>query len=468
MTKLLRSCALVLTGAASPAWGAEFTPMLEVGVLRTDNVSQVPVDPQAETIWQLIPTFKLEQDTGRFNADAEYRVEYFRYDDLGEDETFNQFDGEFSVAAVPDRFFVNFGGMRAQAIVDPQANIPHNNFVLSANRTDVDEYHLGPSFQVPVGGSAIFSGDLQRAWYRYDETAADVGYNDYTDDTVTLGVDNYAKGSGATWAARYSGEKASYDVQPVPFEQREASLELGLWFSNAARLFVVGGKETPWDNPLDTSLEDSFWEAGVARKSDRLAAELAVGERSFGSSGRASVTFMFDRGDTGLSYSEDPTTTAGDQFRSGGLLEPGQPYDYLSQAGALERYILNRLAWTLNLDLPRVSVAAVIFDEERLDRINVLGEPLGDETQTGASISATWSVGAKLDLVLEARAGDREFANLSADKFEAGSLTANYELGTRTMLIFELQRWQEDSDDDIAGLNYTANALSANVQRTFR
>jgi hypothetical protein len=466
MVGLARLIGFGFSGVAAAASGAEFTPTLEFGVLRTDNLTQAPSDPEAATMWKLIPSFTLEQDSNRFKADAAYRVEAYHYDELGETETFNQFDGEFQAAIVPDRFFFNLGGMRAQAIVDPESNIPVSNFVLSANRLDVDEYHLGPSFTAPAGGSAIVSGEFQRAWYRHDQEAVG-GARDYTYDTATVGVDNYMKRSGATWAARFSGEKADYELQPIPYEHRQASLELGFWLNDAARLFVVGGKETPWDDPLETDLQDSFWEAGAVRSSDRFSAEFAVGDRSFGSSRRGSLTYQFDRGDTRLSYSETPATNAADRFKVGGLLDPTQPDNYLYRPGELERYISSFLQWQLTFDLQRVKVTTVVFDEKREERTNGAGTPLGDEAQTGASVSVTWKFGAKLDLVFDGRVSERDLAIGGTDDFTRASLAGNYALGSRTRLTVEVQHWEQDSEQNL-GFNYTANALSATVTRTFR
>jgi hypothetical protein len=468
MFKLRRSIALVSIGLAAPAWPAELTPMIELGVLRTDNVTQATVDPRAETMWQLAPSLTLQQDSSRFKANATYRAELFRYESLGETESFSQFDGEFQAAMVPDRFFFNLGGTRAQTIIDPESNIPLSSFVLSSNRIDLDEYHLGPSFTAPAGASAVVTGDFRRAWYRYDDTPGG-GLNNYTQDRSTVSVNNYRKRDGATWAARFTGEEVDYELQPVPFEYRQAALELGFWFSDTSRLFVTGGKETPWDNPFETSLEDPFWEVGAARSSDRVTAEVAVGDRSFGSSRRGSLIFKLNRGDSDvrLNYAETPTTSSADRFRVGGLIDPTQPYNYLSRPGALERYIQKRGQFELHFDLQRVRLEAVAFDETREDRTDNLGTPLGDESQSGGSLSATWGLGAKLELVLETRLADREFASGEGDDFRVASLGANYELGRRTRLEFNLQHWEQESDQNL-GFSYKANVLSANVERTFR
>jgi hypothetical protein len=464
MTNVLRFLPLVCVGTS--ASGAEFGASMDLGVVHTDNVAQATFNPESETLLQVVPSLSLAQDSRRFKTDAVYRMEAYHYDKLGETEVFNQFDAEFQAAIVPDRFFFNLGGMRGQAIVDPEATIPIMNFVLSSNRVDVDEYHAGPSFTFGAGGNAVVNGNFQRAWYRYDDQGA-AGESDHLLDTASLSVDNYRKGTGATWAARFGAERADYELEPIPYEHRQASLELGFWLNSLTRLFVSGGKESPWDNPLETGLEDSFWEAGAARESERFSAEVAAGERSFGSSRRGEFTFNFNRGNSRLAYSETPTTNSQDRFRIGGLLNPEEEFNYLDRINTLERYIANRLEWNLSIDLERVGIALGLFDEEREERTDVSGVVLGDETQTGGDVSVTWKFGGKLSLVASGRRIEREFADAGADDITTSSLAANYQLGSRTKLAVQFSHW-EQSDQEGGLLAYKSNVLQATVTRTFR
>src|SRR6185436_15661199 len=85
--------------------------------------------------------------------------------------------------------------------------------------------------------------------------------------------------------------------------------ELGAWTGPRLRVFGSGGKESAWDKPFDPSLADGFWEVGVATRGDsRITAELAAGERSFGSSHRVALGVKFAHGSLSLGHSDEPTT----------------------------------------------------------------------------------------------------------------------------------------------------------------
>jgi hypothetical protein len=465
MTKLVRVLGLVCAGATAAASAAEFTPTIDLGVIRTDNLTQVGVDPEAATVWKVVPAFTFTQDSNRFQTDAVVRAEAYRYQQRSESEVFTSFDGNMRAALIPDRFFFNVGGARTQAIVDPESAIPISNLMISTNRVDLDEYYAGPAFALPAGANAVVTGDIRRTRYRFDDPIA-VGQDDYDYDTGVIAVDNYRKRSGMTWAARYNHERAEYETQ-LPFERRQASVEIGFWANDVTRLFVSGGKESPWDEPLETGLEDSFWEAGFARTSDRLSAEVGVGERTFGSSRRGQLTYNFGRGNTLVSYSETPTTNAGDRFARGGLLRPDEPLDYLFRAGSIERYVSKRAQWTLNFDLERMGFTAGLFDETRDERTQADGAPLDDEEQSGANVSVTWKARTKLDVVLSAAEANRVLADTGETDLKNASLAVVYRLGSRTQLDMRLERWEEVSRE-AAGIGYEANVLSATVARTFR
>jgi hypothetical protein len=397
-------------------------------------------------------------------------MEAFRYVQRSEHEIFNQFDAQTQTAIVPDRFFFDLGGARSQVSVDPQRQTPINNYVINGNNVDQDELYAGPSFTVPTGGNSVLSGELRRSKFRFENPVAG-GLDDYDYDTARVGADNYRKRMGATWAARYSAERADYKLAGIPYEHRQATLELGFWANDVFRLFVNGGKETPWDDPLVTSLEDSFWEAGFARSSDQFRAEFAFGERTFGSSRRGDLAYTFDRGSTTFTYSETPATTSAERFRFGGLLDPTEDlnyFNYLYRPGALERYILNRAQWDFDLDLTRFAFAVDLFDEVRTDRTDLLGTELPDQLQKGGNVSATWKVGPKLSVVVSAQTVDREFTDTLASDLSVRAVTGNYVLGSRTRLTFQLQRFEEGAPEEFGGTSYEANVLTATVARTFR
>jgi len=464
-----RFVGLCLMGIAGAAVAGEFEPNVSVGVTRTDNVTLVPVGPESANVVVLRPGFTYTQDSSKLSADVAYRMDAYRYQERGNSEIYHVLDADLSLAMVPDRLFLDFGGSRSQAIIDPEGTISFDNLAITNNRVNRDDLSVGPSFQVPVGDNVLVNGDLRRTFVRYANQLATVGaLKDYESDAAGLSVDNYRKGVGISWAARYVHQNVDYSEPLVSsYRYQQAYAELGYWVSEGTRLFVAAGKESPWDRPLDSSLSDSFWEAGVVRQAgERFRAELALGDRSFGSSWRGKLDYNFNRGNTTLSYNETPTTSANDRFSGGSLLDPEQPNDYLFRAGSAERYISKRLQWSLNLKWERYDVSVALFDEARDDRTQVNGAPLANERQSGANFSAAWRPGTRTELHLRAMRADRRFADGKESDLAATAAGVTYRLGRQMRLSFELER-REQVAAATPALSYHENLASVVFTHTF-
>jgi hypothetical protein len=396
-------------------------------------------------------------------------MDAYHYQERGNNEIHHVLDADVSLGMVPDRLFLDFGGSRSQAIIDPEGTVAFDNLAITSNRVDRDDLYVGPSFQVPVGDDVLVNGDLRRTWVRYGDQISAVGaLKDYESDAAGLSVDNYRKGVGLSWAARYVYQNVDYSVPLVSsYRYQQAYAELGYWVSPGTRLFVAAGKESPWDRPLDSGLSDSFWEAGVVRQAgEKFRAELALGDRSFGSSWRGKLDYDFSRGNTALSYNETPTTSANDRFSGGGLLDPEQPTDYLFRAGSAERYISKRLEWNLNLKWERYDFAVALFDESRDDRTQVNGAPLADERQSGVNLSAAWRPGSRTELHLRAMRAERKFADGKESNLAATMAGVTYRLGRQMRLSFELER-REQTAALTAALSYHENLASVVFAHTF-
>jgi hypothetical protein len=463
--------ALCLIAVTDAAVGGEFEPSIAVGVIRTDNVTLVPVNPESADVLLLQPGFTYTQDSSKLTADVAYRLDAYHYQERDQDELHNLLDADVSFGMVPDRFFLDFGGSRSQAIVDPEGRIPFDNLALTRNRVDRDDVYVGSSFQVPVGDNVLVNGDLRRTWVAYADPLplpTVGGLDDYESDEAGVSVDNYRKGVGVSWAARYVYEHVDYSVPGASsYWYQQAYAELGYWVSSATRLFLVGGLESPWDTPLEASLTEPFWEVGIAREAgERFRAEFALGERSFGPSWSGEVDFDFARGSTAFSYSDTPTTSANDRYSRGGLLDPEEPNDYLSRAGSAERYISKRLQWSLDLEWTHYDFAVALFDEQREDRTRVNGAPLANELQSGADLSAAWKPGVRTRLYLRGVRVDREFADGDESDLAATTVGASYRLGEHMLLSLEVER-REQEEAQTAALNYRENLVSLLFKHTF-
>jgi hypothetical protein len=292
---------------------------------------------------------------------------------------------------------------------------------------------------------------------------------DYDEETANVSFDNYRKERGFTWAARYFSNRAEYDRFAVPYDYRQGTIELGAAFGQAYRVFAAGGKESAWDNPFDASLEDTFWEVGFAKEgAEGFAAEIAVGERSYGSSRRASIDFGSEKSRMSLSYAEEPSSRDRNPYFS---LPNGddtivRPEDLLTSLYSVERYISNRFAWTWALEFRRTNVALGAFAEAREHRTTLDGTPLADEEQRGSSVSLSWELGPRTELQVLGVVTRREYSADEAQHLRAAEVSLNRQLGSRTALIFEYSRSQEESSVASFG-DYTANLFSVSLSRTF-
>ena len=464
--RFLTLCSMAVAGAAV---AGEIEPNLSVGVTHTDNVTLVRSAAESADVFLLRPGFTYTKDSSKLTADVAYRMDAYRYQERGKTEIYHALNADLSLGMVPDRLFLDFGGNRSQAILDPEGTIPFDNLALTSNRVDRDDLYVGPSFQVPVGDDVMVNGNLRRTWVRYAAPLPAAGaLTDYESDGVGVSVDNYRKGVGMSWAARYAYQNVDYSApRASPYRYQQAYGELGYWVNPATRLFVSVGRESPWDRPLDSGLSDTFWEAGVARHAgERFQAEIALGNRSFGSSWRGKLDYDFNRGSTALSYNETPTTSANDRFSRGGLLDPQEPNDYLFRAGSAERYISKRLQWSLSLKWERYDFAVALFDESRDDRTQVNGAPLADERQSGVNLSAAWRPGRRTELYLRAMRANRSFADGKTSDLAATAAGATYRLGHKMRLSFEIER-REQLAAQTAALSYRENLASVILTRTF-
>ena len=459
----VRSCtgAIVLLMLASAAH-AQFEPEITAGITHTDNVALESDDEDSELIYSLEPTFHFAKEAARLTALVDYRLQALRYRDLGETDVYHQYDASFRAAVIPDNLFFEIGGSRTQSIVDPDATIPLSNLPISSNRQDRDEYYAGPSFQYAFGNNIAATGEYRHTWLEYSE----VEERGNQQGTASFSLDNYRNEQGLAWALRYNWQRAEYELG-IPWEYQRAAAELGFWVGANTRLFAAGGQESAWDQPLDPAMEDGFWEAGFSHQiGERLSAEFAAGERSFGSSWRGDLDFTFRRGAMSLSYSETPTTEGRMAFGRGGFDAPVIPDDFLTDPGSTERFILKRLQWTLDLQLRRSGVSFYVFDDDRTDRTEADGTPVADESQRGANLELRYRLGPRTDLRLNGGLLEREREGAGTSELLRGTFAADYRLGQRTTLTFSYM-YAEADGESLFARNYVANTVSLFVTRAF-
>jgi len=449
-------CLVPLGGLACALPGhaeVTFEPSVAAGVAHTDNLTLVAVDPEPETVYELIPSFGLRQRGARMSSDIHYRAEGYYYANRSDSSVYQIYNADFLSALDPGNFFLGFGASRDQTISDPASPIPRTNLPISTNRIDRDDYYVGPNFQYRVGSDLTLHGNYKRTRTHYgkSETGA-LLVPEYDTDATAFSVDNYRKERGFTWAVDYSGDRTDYGELFPTWEYRHAGVEVGAWVGKGARFYASAGKESPWDDPFDASLKDTFSEVGFTKRVGRdFSVDLAAGERSFGSSRRASLNYTFLHGQTQLSYSEQPAT------------QGRMPTDYLTRPGAAERFILKRFDWGFGVRLLRTEVSFSIYDETREQRTSIDGTPLDDQAQSGGTFVATWHVGVKTAFSLGAEDLNQKFSAGSSQDLRSVWIAASRTLGPRTNLGLTVTRG--DSQTGNAQNDYKANLISLLLTR---
>lgn len=457
---------IITTGMAllaSPAlMAAEVEPRISVGVTHTDNVQLQDTDGTDETIYRIEPGLSLDHQSDHFRANINYLLQALYYDSLSDTEVFHQYDVSFRGDFIPEALYVEVGGRRSQTIVDPAGAIPGDNLPITSNRQDRDEYYVTPGFQVALSQSVIMRGDYRRGWVENgadDLQSADV-------HTANFSIDNYSRGQGATWALRYNWDRALYDLSP-PFENQNAIAELGFWVSGNTRVFASGGLESPWDDPLNPSMEDSLWEVGFAHQAgDSIRAEFAAGDRSFGSSLRGDLNYEFRRGQLALSYNQQPITQAFNPFRIGDIDDPLRFDDFVNVPGSAERFVNERLQFRIDYALQRTTFAMTVFDNRQTERTTAEGDPLEDEKQQGVNGEIGYRLGARTTVTARGGWSEQTIDTLDdPSTLVRGSLGLTYRLGQSTDLTFNYDYVDQEGNDD--GRSYRANNYSLILTRVF-
>lgn len=449
--------------------GLDYVVDLMFGVSRTDNIFLLS-DPDtfAETVYQASPQVSLDYTNNRIIFNGRYRLDYYNYKTLNTDNQLHQYDVSMSNELIEDAIYFDLGGAKTQSVVDPDAIIPPGSLQISNNLVDREDYYVSPRL------NKTFSGNVTTiAEYRYVDTNYDnidtVATIDSINENVLVSVDNLKRQDGLTYLLAYEWEESDYDNAAVlPWEYQKAGGELGFWTNNSLRMFAGGGKESAWDDPVDRSLQDGFWEAGFELLgSGRFRAEFAAGERSFGDSWRGDVELRFRRGELQFRYEQLPTTMGQDRY-SAGLLDPNDPNDLLANPNSAERFISNRGEVRLSLAFRRSNLDVVLFDEDRTGRFLADGTALPDQAQQGATLTFNLQSGARTEFVGEGSLYKRSTEESGEVDYLYGRLAFNYDLLARLTFSLAYEYGKQASAIEATAFDYDSNMISLFVIYTIR
>ncbi len=453
-------CFVLLGSLSTNSSAADIELGVEAGASYTDNVTlESSPNEQDDLIYQVSPRIRFNHEAPNFVASLDYALDWLRYSDLNETSSYHRGELRLRGMAWEKTFSTEVGVRRLQTLADPNGIIPSGRLPQSENLIDLDETWINPQITRRFGRSVTLDANYRLAKFRYDDPLI----QEHENQSGVFSLENYLAGRGVTWAFNYEWRRSEYEISQ-PWENQQASVEIGFWVSPSTRIFGATGKESSWENPFDPSLEDTFWEAGFAfSKSKKFTAEFAIGERSFGTSWRGRVDYEFRRGVMSFSYEESPTT---DRFTNSGSNTSGILYvqeldDFLSRPGSAERYVSGRFDWSVKLEFRSLTMDFSVFDEDRSDRFDAIGTPVDGQSQSGADASVAWRAGARTSFRLYGSVIDQTIGADDKLKLLNTGLSIDYRLGKRT----ELSLGYNHTDEEPRGqsqrnTDYVANVVS--------
>lgn len=451
----------------APAAPWDFGAVVDLGVIYSDNLRLAPDGSEEnEFVYSIAPAFSLSTEGDRLTADIGYRPQAFFYDTAPEsDSIFHVLDASATGTVVRDSLFVFVSAANYQSIVTPNAGIATSNLPITGNRIDSRILQIRPYWQQNVGFADVLA-EVAYTDTQYDElddTRA-AFTQDNNERLARFDLNNHSRQEGIAWGINYLYQRTEYD-EAIPWDYQRASANLGYWVNGTTRIFASGGLETAFDNYFESDLDDEFWEVGFQyRPNQRLDMEIAIGERGYGESYRARISYELRRGQSTLTYTEDPATRGGLQSGRRPILDTDNLDDFLNQPGQSDRFIRKRGQWTTQFELARSDLSFRLFAEERSDRTTATGDALENEELSGAAFRWAWRFGAKSNLGFVADYTNRE-SGLTDDRLIRVSVDYSYRLTERLRIVATVQR--SDDDGANAGSGYVENQYGLKLRAVF-
>ena len=467
------SLALLLAAHARVAMALDIEPSIRVGETYTSNVN---LDDAEEDEWvtSVTPGVEIAYRGNALEVVLDYRLEALFYaNESDRNEVFNQLEANTLLDLVGDALQFRARGTMSQVNVEPQESVASSNINVTGNRTDATSWNAGPEWRVPVFAGSVFDGFARYGQVLYDEEPRS---DDETEQT-TLEIQDVDRIEGRaalrsaddvssllTYALVYEFDQLDYGDAAPEAEQQAAYLRLNMRLSDYFSVFGLGGLDSDFEDPTDSSLEEGRWEAGLTAGTDQLQFEAAIGHRFFGSTTRVSLTQSSDSATYRLSYSEAPNTSDRVQLQriEVDIPDPDAPPENpppdtgIETPGQQTRFIQKRADASARWSFSRSSLGLSLFWDERQNQLQVTQETTpgeevefdsrDDESSYGVVGEFDWQLGTRSNLRLSTSWRQREYvttltspeppAEQAIDRDQVLTIAAGYDylLGERTTL----------------------------------
>jgi hypothetical protein len=277
-------------------------------------------------------------------------------------------------------------------------------------------------------------------------------------NAVSAELGSPAAARGFSWRASGGYTLTEFD-EADEFEYARVAFDVGVPVGYRTRLTAQVGEES--DIGEDTTaggLDSTFWFVGILwEPSDLQSLEARVGERFFGTAYEVHWRRRGSRGEVGLDYTEEPTTSSGVLSSEGAFVPGSRP-----NAGGLDNrvFLQKRLSALATYELVRSSIEARIYSDRR-EFQDVGG---GTESRYGVVLSYDWDFAPRTRLGATARWEQRDLESDRQDDEGGFGVSVTRELSRTLSAVLSFDHYLRNSDgsDD-----YRANLVSLFVEAQF-
>lgn len=461
--------ALALMAAAGLGWlpsvdAADwtFTPRVALTGIWTDNIALAERSlEESDWITELKPGFLLAVDGRRVQAQLDYDLQALWYADNSElDDVYHQLNGTADLVILPETLFLDSFARFDQQNVDSGGRIAFSNLFETDNRTDTLVFGASPYHIARWGdwGESLLRYDYQVVRYRNTDPGAPPP-EDSDSNTLSAALGSPTASRGFSWRTSGSYTRTEFD-EAAEFEYARVALDLGVAVGPRTRATATVGQES--DVAEDASqggLDSSFWYVGFAWEPSELQSlEARVGDRFFGTAWEVHWRRRGSRGELGLDYTEEPTTSSGvlgDQT----IFQPGMRPGGVSTLDS-RVFLQKRLAADASYEFTRSVLLARVYSDRR-EFQDVAG---GRETSYGATLIYDWEAAVRTRLGVTLDFERREFESDRTDDFGEASVRLTRELTRTVSGVARAGHFRRNSDVEN---DYRVNMVSIGVEATF-
>lgn len=398
---------------AVPAFAAEITYGVEVGVGTSDNIRRVPDGEESETILTTGLELAVLREEGRLHANMDIDLAYFDYQD-------NAYDGEVTGIANADLRYLFVPGRFEWVLIDSFGQSELDPFAASTpdNRENVNYFTTGPDFTARLGsaGSLTLFG-------RY--SATEFQESDFDDERLLGGLSfGRELSSRSEVSVNATAERVEFDDQTAGsnYDRQSAFLRYDIEGARTT-VGIEAGYTEIHDN--DTTSSSPLFELDISRNLSQ----------------RSTLTF------NGGVRSSDASTALRGGIEAGGGAPTGP--DQVSSTDPFEtRYA--SLGWEYAALRTQFQLSAG-YEANEYETDGSL-----DRTRNVFTASASRNITPRLTLRAQGsiRSSDFDATDQDDDETQIG-LYLSWNASGRVFVEFEVEEFSRDSSNDLTEYDET-------------